>query len=77
LITLDRDFLFYEQVSLENSPGVIVIKVSSAVPEQINKVCKKALKNISVDILESALLKISPTKITKLKDGKIVYEKEI
>ena len=43
LITLDRDFIYYEQVRLSEHPGVIVISDGSATPKNINKICKNCL----------------------------------
>lgn len=77
LITLDRDFIYYEQVNLEHHPGVIVISVSSMTPTQVNIVCKKLLKNITQDLAKDSLIKISVDKLTKVKDGKVVWEKKI
>lgn len=77
LITLDRDFLYYEQINIVKHPGVIVISVGSATPPQINKVCKKLLKNITKDFIKDALIKVTTNKITKLKEDKIVREKRL
>ena len=75
LITLDRDFLYYEQIDLRNHEGVIVISTSSTTPQNINSVCNKALKNIRNEFVKDALIKITRDKITKIKDGQIIYEK--
>lgn len=37
LITVDRDFIYYEQVELNHQPGVLIISVSSVVSANINK----------------------------------------
>lgn len=77
LITLDRDFLYYEQASLKEYPGVIVISVGSATPFNINKVCRKLLRNISRDLTKGSLIKVTTNKIVKIKGGKIIFEKKI
>lgn len=77
LITLDRDFLYYEEINIGKHPGVIVISVGSATPPNINKVCEKLLKNITKDSIKDALVKVTTNKIIKLKEGKIVLEKKL
>jgi len=77
LITLDRDFIFYEQVSLQNHAGVIIISTGSATSQHINAVCKKVLNNIGNDFMKDALIKVTIDKIIKIKDGQIVYEKRL
>ena len=77
LITLDRDFIYYKQAHLVDNPGVIVISVGSATPVNINKVCRKLIKNISRDLLKGSLITITIDKLIKIKDGKVVVEKKI
>lgn len=77
LMTLDRDFLYYEQTSLKEHPGVIVVSVGSATPFNINKVCKKLFRNISKGLAKEALIKATIDKIVKIKDGKTIFEKKI
>jgi len=76
LITLDRDFLYYNEVNLNNHLGVIVISVGTAVPENVNKVCKKLLKNISEDFAKSSLIKVTIDKVIKIKGGRTILEKD-
>src|SRR3989344_3738850 len=47
IITLDRDFLYYSDLTLRSSFGAIVIATGNATPLHINTVCKKALAYIS------------------------------
>lgn len=75
LISLDRDFLYYNEVNLDTHPGVIVISVGSTTTTNVNKVCKKLLKKISQDFIKDSLIKVTVDKIIKLKLGKIVLEK--
>ena len=75
LITLDRDFLYYNQVNLDSHPGVIVISSGSATPPHINKICEKLLKNITKNFIKNSLIKATINKITKLKQGVVVSEK--
>lgn len=77
LITLDRDFIQYEKVKLEEHPGVIVISLGSAVPLNVNKVCDKLLKNIGQDFSNGSLIKVTTNKVIKIKNGKIVAEKKL
>jgi predicted nuclease of predicted toxin-antitoxin system len=77
LITLDRDFLYYEQININKHPGVIVISVGSATPPHINKICEKLLKNMTKDFVKDALIKVTANKIRKMKEGKIVWEKKL
>lgn len=77
LITLDRDFIYYEQVNLEHHPGVIIISVGSAVSTQVNKVCTKLLKSINQEFVKESLIKVSVDKLTKVKERKVVHEKEL
>ena len=77
LITLDRDFISYEQVSLNEHPGVIVISAGSATPKNINKICKKLLTIINSDSVKNSLLKVTSSKIIKMKEGKIVNERKL
>lgn len=75
LITLDRDFLYYDQVNLESHPGVIVISAGSTTPPHINKISEKLLKNISGDFIKNSLIRVTIDKIIKLKMNMIVSEK--
>lgn len=77
LITLDRDFMYYETVNLIGHPGVIVVSVGSAVPPHINKVCKKLLVVINEDFLKDSLIKVTIDKIIKMKEGKVIVEKDL
>lgn len=77
LITLDRDFNEYEQSSLKGFPGVIVISVGSATPISITKVCQKILKLVNKDLIKDSLIKVTIDKLIKIKEGKIIYEKNI
>ena len=77
LITLDRDFIYYKQTSLRDYPGVIVISVGSVTPLNINKVCRKLVKNITRGLMKGSLVKITIDKLIKIKDGKIAVEMQI
>lgn len=77
LITLDRDFLYYQRVNLSKHPGVIVISAGSPTPNNVNKICKKLLAGLSEDFLKNSLIKATSTKIIKMKEGKIVIEKKL
>jgi predicted nuclease of predicted toxin-antitoxin system len=75
LITLDRDFIFYEQAALINHQGIIVISVGSVTPITVNKICEKFLKTIGNPDLKESLTTVTNDKVTKQKDQKIIYEK--
>lgn len=77
LITLDRDFIYYEQVNLNQHPGVIIISVSSAIPSNINNLCKKALKIINMNFAKDSLIKVTNSKLVKLKGNQKIYEKDL
>lgn len=77
LITLDRDFIYYNEANLNDHPGVIVISVGSTTPININKVCNKLLKNISAGFTNSSLIRVTINKIIKNKKGKIILEKNL
>lgn len=76
LITIDRDFLYYNQVSLTDHPGVIVISAGSPTTTAVNDICKKLLKTIGETFIQESLVKVTNDKIIKIKDQKIVFEKE-
>lgn len=76
LITLDRDFLYYKEISLEKHPGAIVISVSSTTPKNINEVCKKLLKSVKQDFVKNSLLIVSKNRFMKMKEGKEIFKKE-
>lgn len=69
LITLDRDFIYYEKVNLNQHPGVMIISVGSAIPSSINKLCEKVLKLIKSNFTKDALIKITGRKLIKIKEG--------
>ena len=77
LITLDRDFLYYEQINLNHNPGVIVISVSSAISLNINSVCDKLFPKIKPELVKGSIIKATIDKMTKIKDGKIIFEKDL
>lgn len=77
LITLDRDFISYEQVNLNEHPWVIVISAGSATPKNINRICKKLLTSINNNFVKNSLLKVTSSKIIKMKESKIVNEKKL
>lgn len=77
LITLDRDFMYYDKTNLADHPGVIVISVGTATPPHVNKVCEKLLKVINEDFVKNALIKVTIVKIIKVKEGEIVAEKRL
>jgi predicted nuclease of predicted toxin-antitoxin system len=76
LITLDRDFMYYNEANLTDHPGAIVISVASSTPIQVNNVCIKLLKTISEDMISNSLLKVTTDKFIKIKNGKKVFEKK-
>lgn len=77
LITLDRDFIYYNKVSLVKHPGVIIISLGSATWINVNKVCDKVLPKINNDLVKNSLIKVTMDKIIKIKSGKVIFEKKI
>lgn len=75
LITLDRDFLYYKKANLNQHPGVVVISLSAVTPNNVNKICKKILKNLNSDLAKDSIIKCTNSKIIKEKHGKVVFEK--
>lgn len=75
LITLDRDFIYYESVSLDKHPGVIIISLGSATWINVNKICDKVLPKINNDLVKNSLIKIIMDKITKIKREKVIFGK--
>ncbi|MCL5438699.1 MAG: DUF5615 family PIN-like protein [Patescibacteria group bacterium] len=77
LITLDRDFIKYGKLNVENSLGIIIISTGTATYLSVNKVCNKLLKLISEDFVKNSLIKVTIDKIIKIKNGKVVMEKKL
>lgn len=77
LITIDRDFIYYEQVALTDHPGVIVISAGSPTTTAINSICRKLLQSIGETFVKESLVKVTTKKIIKLKNQKIVSEKSL
>lgn len=67
LITLDRDFNSYKDLSLQGYPGVIVISVGSATPPNINRVCDKILKKVTMNSAKDSYIQVTNAKIIKKK----------
>lgn len=76
LLSLDKDFKKFDGISLNFHPGVILITVGNAVPENINRVLSKILKNISQDYVKNALIRITFNKMVRIKKG-LVDQKTI
>ncbi len=71
LITLDRDFIAYKDVSLKGYPGVIVVSVGSTTPINVNRALLKGLKKLNMDYIKGSLITLTYSKIIKNKDGQI------
>ena len=70
LITLDRDFN-YNWTTLENHPGVILIRSGSQTSAAINVICQKAFKKLTPNFVSQSLVRITNGKILRNKDNKI------
>ena len=70
LITIDRDFLYYNEVTSRGSAGAIVVSTGSVTPEHINQICHKALPKISQNFAKGAFIKITMSKITRSENNK-------
>lgn len=77
LITLDRDFIYYKRVNLIGYPGVIVLSLGSATFINVNKICSKLFKILKDDFVKDAVLIVSNNKMSKIKGGKVVYERRL
>jgi predicted nuclease of predicted toxin-antitoxin system len=69
VLTLDRDFLYYSSTTVKGSFGVIVITTGDTTALHINKICDKALTKISAHFAKQAFIKVSNTKIVRIKKG--------
>lgn len=69
LLTLDRDFNEYEKASLKGYPGVIIISAGSATPFNVNRISQKILKTLTPAFVKGSLIKITTSKIIKVKEG--------
>ena len=69
LITLDRDMMVYKRSSLKDCPGVIVVSAGSAVYQNVNVICDRALKKISTVYAKEALVIVTKAKIIRYRDG--------
>jgi predicted nuclease of predicted toxin-antitoxin system len=68
LITIDRDFLYYEQADLQDHPGVVVVSSGSPTPIKVNEICKKLFAEISEEYIRHSLLKVTTNKIIRIKN---------
>lgn len=69
LLTLDRDFNEYENTSLKGYPGVIIISTGSTIPINVNRISQKMLKTLNPSFVKEALIKVTTSKIIKIKEG--------
>lgn len=69
LITLDRDFTFNWK-DVKSHPGVILISTGSRGYQAINDICYKGLTRITLNFTKDSLLRITKTKVIKLKNDK-------
>ena len=74
-LTLDHDFKQVEDVSLNGHPGIILIKVTSPTPKNINQVLSKLLKNISEDFMRNSKVTVTMDKITRERNGEVVTKR--
>lgn len=77
LITLDRDFLYYRKSPTSSRYGIIVIAHTTAIPKNITEICIKILKRLNKELVKGSIITATRDKITKEKDGEIVFEKNI
>lgn len=70
LITRDRDFT-YNWKTLEKHPGVILVSPGSQTSDNVNKVCEKSFKKLTVNFVSEALVRITADKIVRNKNGAI------
>lgn len=71
VITIDRDFLYYSELTTNNSFGAIIISTGNSTPIHINDICHKMLVRITPNLVKSSFIKITLTKIHRVKNGNI------
>ncbi len=74
-LSLDKDVQKFEESSLKDHPGVILIKVSIVSPKTVNQIADKILKHLTEDFVKSSVVRISNHLILREKDGKITKKK--
>ena len=72
LITLDRDFN-YNWTTLQNHPGVILVRSGSQTSAAINAICQKAFKKLTPHFVSQSLVRITTDKIWRNKN-KVIEE---
>ena len=65
LITVDRDFLYYDQADLKNHPGVIIISATTPTPFNINFILNKQLSKMGKGYTKHSLVRITTGNIKK------------
>ncbi len=76
LLSLDKDFKKFEEASLVNHPGVILLATTDITANHINKILIKALPHITQTYAKESLMRVSVNKIIREKDG-VIFEKLI
>lgn len=70
LVTVDRDFLYYSDLTVKGSLGVVVISTGNATPLHINQILNKTLSKISPEYAKEAFIKVTIDKIIRIKKDK-------
>ena len=69
IISIDRDFLYYSDISLQDSYGAIIVSTGNPTSQHIGEICKKALIKITPNYTRGAFIKISIDKMTRTRKG--------
>lgn len=75
-LSLDKDVRKFEESSLKDHPGVVLIKVSLVSPKTVNQIVDKILKYLTEDFVKGSVVRISNDMIIREKGG-LVIRKEI
>lgn len=72
IITIDRDFLYYSELTTNNSLGAIVISTGNSTPIHINNICLKALVKITERLVKGSYVRVTTNKVHRTRNGKTV-----
>ena len=69
LISLDKDFKRFKDLSLKGHPGIILLSTGDITSGNINKILNKMLKYLTENFVKESLIKATVDKITREKNG--------
>ena len=74
LISLDKDFKRFKDLSLKDHPGIILLSTGDITSDNINKILNKTLKHLTENYVKESLIRATIDKIIRDKNG-VVSEK--